>query len=54
MPLLGLWGAISYVPLMVARQFAEKQFIPATGELEQFEFSYETLEAKEIDQMVKS
>ena len=38
---------------MVARQFAGKQFIPATGELEQFEFSYEIMEAKGIDQMVK-
>ena len=53
-PLLGLWGAISYAPLMVARQFAGNQFIPAIGELEQFEFSYEILEAKEIDQIVKS
>ena len=49
-PLLGLWGAINYAPLMVARQFAGKQFIPATGELERFEFSYEILEAKEIGQ----
>ena len=53
MPLLGLWGAISYAPLMVARQFAGKQFILATGELEQFEFSYEIMEAKGIDQVVR-
>ena len=30
-PLSGLWGAISYAPLMVVRQFAGKQFIPTTG-----------------------
>ena len=52
-PLLGLWGAISYAPLMVTRQFAGKQFVPVTGKLEQLELSYETMGAKEIDQMVK-
>ena len=54
-PLPGLWGVISYVPLMVVRQFAGKQFIPVTGELEQLEFSYkDSTTTKEIDQMVKS
>ena len=53
-PLPGLWGAISYAPLMVARQFIGKQFIPITGGLEQFEFSYENaMSVKDIDQMVK-
>ena len=52
-PLPGLWGAIGYAPLMVARQFVGKQFIPATRELEQLEFSYKIVEAKKIDQMVK-
>ena len=47
--LIGIMGAISYAPLMVTRQFAGKQFVPATGELEQLEFSYEIMKAKEID-----
>ena len=43
-----------FAPLMVVRQFAGKQFIPTTGELEQLEFSYEdSTMAKDIDQMVK-
>ena len=43
-------GAISYVPLMVVRQFVEKQFIPSIGGLEQLEFSYEDFKlSKEID-----
>ena len=47
-------GAISYAPLMVLRQFVEKQFIPVTGGLEQLEFSYEDFTAaKEIDQVMK-
>ena len=29
-PLLGLWGVISYAPLLVCRQYASEQFIPAT------------------------
>ena len=39
----GIMGAISYAPLMVVRQFGGKQFIPATGGLDQLEFSYENL-----------
>ena len=50
--LIGIVGAISYAPLMVARQFAGKQFIPSTRELEQLEFSYEIVEVKEIDMAI--
>ncbi|KAG8503089.1 hypothetical protein CXB51_000893 [Gossypium anomalum] len=39
-PLLGLWGGVGYAPLMVQRQFASRQFIPATGGLAQSEFAF--------------
>ncbi|KAA3467007.1 227 kDa spindle and centromere-associated protein-like protein [Gossypium australe] len=39
-PLLGIWGAIGYAPLLVLRQFRSRQFIPATHGLAQSEFSY--------------
>ncbi|KAG8480538.1 hypothetical protein CXB51_024627 [Gossypium anomalum] len=39
-PLLGLWGGAGYVPSMVQRQFASRQFIPATGGLAQSEFAF--------------
>ncbi|MBA0754971.1 hypothetical protein Gogos_020596 [Gossypium gossypioides] len=29
-PLLGIWGAIGYAPLLVLRQYRSRQFIPAT------------------------
>ncbi|MBA0635146.1 hypothetical protein Godav_025547, partial [Gossypium davidsonii] len=29
-PLLGIWGAVGYAPLMVLRQYRSTQFIPAT------------------------
>ncbi|KAA3467688.1 hypothetical protein EPI10_002678 [Gossypium australe] len=29
-PLLGIWGAVGYAPLLVARQYRSRQFIPAT------------------------
>ncbi|MBA0754243.1 hypothetical protein Gogos_022391 [Gossypium gossypioides] len=29
-PLLGIWGAVGYAPLLVLRQFRLRQFIPAT------------------------
>ena len=32
-PLLGLWGAISYAPAMVRRQIGSKQFITSGGGL---------------------
>ncbi|KAG8502417.1 hypothetical protein CXB51_000463 [Gossypium anomalum] len=39
-PLLGLWGGVGYAPLLVQRQFSSRQFIPATGGLAQFEFTF--------------
>ncbi|XP_012448847.1 uncharacterized protein LOC105772046 [Gossypium raimondii] len=39
-PLLGIWGAVGYAPLMVLRQHRPRQFIPATQRLAEFEFSY--------------
>ncbi|MBA0742951.1 hypothetical protein Gogos_005677 [Gossypium gossypioides] len=39
-PLLGIWGAIGYTPLLVLRQYRSRQFIPATYGLAQCEFSY--------------
>ncbi|XP_052485253.1 uncharacterized protein LOC105771728 [Gossypium raimondii] len=39
-PLLGIWGAIGYAPLLVSRQFRSRQFIPATQGLAHCEFSY--------------
>ncbi|MBA0755019.1 hypothetical protein Gogos_021272 [Gossypium gossypioides] len=39
-PLLGIWGAIGYTPLLVLRQYRSRQFIPATHGLAQCEFSY--------------
>ena len=42
-PLLGLWGVISYTPLLVYRQYASEQFIPTTHGLNQLEFAYRDL-----------
>ncbi|MBA0701593.1 hypothetical protein Goari_027119, partial [Gossypium aridum] len=39
-PLLRIWGAIGYAPLLVSRQFRSRQFIPATQGLSHCEFSY--------------
>ncbi|KAK5810949.1 hypothetical protein PVK06_026266 [Gossypium arboreum] len=39
-PLLGIWGAIGYAPLLVLRQHGLRQFIPATYGLVQSEFMY--------------
>ncbi|XP_052886980.1 uncharacterized protein LOC128295441 [Gossypium arboreum] len=39
-PLLGIWGAIGYAPLLVLRQFSLRQFVPATHGLIQSEFAY--------------
>ena len=40
--LLGGWGAISYAPLLVRRQYLSAQFILATHELNLLEFDYGT------------
>ncbi|MBA0575224.1 hypothetical protein Golob_024996, partial [Gossypium lobatum] len=34
-PLLGIWGAIVYAPLLVLRQYRSRQFIPTTQRLAQ-------------------
>lgn len=39
-PLLGIWGAISYAPLLVQRQFDSQLFIPRTQGLDQLEFTH--------------
>ncbi|MBA0762886.1 hypothetical protein Gotri_012435 [Gossypium trilobum] len=39
-PLLGIWGAVGYAPLLVLRQYKSRQFIPATQGLAQCEFAY--------------
>ncbi|KAL1066905.1 hypothetical protein V6Z11_D12G093500 [Gossypium hirsutum] len=39
-PLLGIWGAIGYAPLLVLRQYRSRQFIPATQGIADCEFSY--------------
>ncbi|KAL1067686.1 hypothetical protein V6Z11_D12G146500 [Gossypium hirsutum] len=39
-PLLGIWRAVGYAPLLVLRQYNSRQFVPATQGLAQCEFSY--------------
>ncbi|KAH1108412.1 hypothetical protein J1N35_012180 [Gossypium stocksii] len=39
-PLLGIWGAVGYAPLLMLRQYRLRQFIPVTQGLAQCEFSY--------------
>ncbi|KAG8481635.1 hypothetical protein CXB51_026447 [Gossypium anomalum] len=39
-PLLEIWGAIGYAPLLVLRQYGLRQFVPATHGLTQSEFAY--------------
>ncbi|MFQ6655950.1 hypothetical protein Gotur_026268, partial [Gossypium turneri] len=39
-PLLGIWGAVGYAPLLVLRQYRSRQFIPATQGIADCEFSY--------------
>ncbi|MBA0749760.1 hypothetical protein Gogos_003654 [Gossypium gossypioides] len=38
-PLLGIWGAVRYSPLLVLRQYRSRQFIPVTQGLAECEFS---------------
>ncbi|KAG8503564.1 hypothetical protein CXB51_001540 [Gossypium anomalum] len=45
-PLLGIWGAIGYAPLLVLRQFGLRQFVPATHGLAQSEFAYREADYK--------
>ncbi|MFQ6645855.1 hypothetical protein Gotur_019379 [Gossypium turneri] len=39
-PLLKIWGAVGYAPLLVLRQYRSRQFIPTTQGLAQYEFSF--------------
>ncbi|MBA0561462.1 hypothetical protein Golob_018285, partial [Gossypium lobatum] len=39
-PLLRIWGAIGYTPLLVLRQYRSRQFITTTQGLAQCEFTY--------------
>ncbi|MFQ6643493.1 hypothetical protein Gotur_017449 [Gossypium turneri] len=39
-PLLRIWRAVGYAPLLVLRQYWSRQFVPATQGLAQSEFSY--------------
>ncbi|MFQ6659581.1 hypothetical protein Gotur_028428, partial [Gossypium turneri] len=39
-PLIGIWGAVGYAPLLVVRQYRSRQFVPATQGLAECEFSY--------------
>ncbi|MFQ6668453.1 hypothetical protein Gotur_034100 [Gossypium turneri] len=39
-PLIGVWGAVGYAPLLVLRQYRSRQFVPATQGLAESEFSY--------------
>ncbi|MBA0844644.1 hypothetical protein Goarm_022520, partial [Gossypium armourianum] len=39
-PLLGIWGAVGYAPLLILRQYGSRQFMPAKHGLAQCEFSY--------------
>ncbi|KAG8485257.1 hypothetical protein CXB51_021794 [Gossypium anomalum] len=40
MPLLGIWGATGYTPLLALRQYKSRQFVPTTYGLAQCEFSF--------------
>ncbi|KAL4303892.1 hypothetical protein GQ457_10G014080 [Hibiscus cannabinus] len=40
-PLLGLWGATGYAPLLVSRKYGSRQFVPATRGLGLCEFVFE-------------
>ncbi|MFQ6656934.1 hypothetical protein Gotur_026831, partial [Gossypium turneri] len=39
-PLVGIWGAVGYAPLLVLRQYKSRQFVLATQGLAECEFSY--------------
>ena len=39
-PLLRIWGVVSYTTLLVLRQYGSEQFIPATHGLNHVEFDY--------------
>ncbi|MBA0575879.1 hypothetical protein Golob_024916 [Gossypium lobatum] len=39
-PLLEIWRAVGYAPLLVLRQYRSRQFVPSTQGLAEYEFSY--------------
>ncbi|MBA0670927.1 hypothetical protein Goklo_024852 [Gossypium klotzschianum] len=39
-PLLGIWGAVGYAPLLVLKQYRSRQFVPVTQGLAECEFLY--------------
>ena len=39
-PLLGLWRVVNYALILVCKQYASEQFIPAIYGLSQLEFAY--------------
>jgi len=43
-PLVGLWGTISYSPLLVRRQFGSEQTIPLTSGLNKLDFQHDNSE----------
>ncbi|KAK5793894.1 uncharacterized protein LOC108462489 [Gossypium arboreum] len=45
-PLLGIWGATGYTPLLALRQYKSRQFVPTTYELAQCEFSFKGVHYK--------
>ncbi|GMI71424.1 hypothetical protein HRI_000811700 [Hibiscus trionum] len=45
-PLLGLWGATGYAPLLVSRQYGSLQFVPATRGLGLCEFFFKGEKSK--------
>ena len=54
-PLLGLWGAVSYAPIMVRRQVGYEQFVPMTHGLNQLEFAYTEVGAqRKIEEVTKA
>jgi len=44
MPLMGLWGVISYLPLLARRQYGSEQFIPVTNGLNIVELDYQEVD----------
>ncbi|KAL1149077.1 hypothetical protein V6Z11_A10G167800 [Gossypium hirsutum] len=45
-PLLGIWGATGYTPLLALRQYKSRQFVPTTYGLAQSEFSFKSAHYK--------
>ncbi|KAG8471883.1 hypothetical protein CXB51_036071 [Gossypium anomalum] len=53
-PLLGIWGAIGYAPLLMLKQFSLRQFVPVTHGLTQSEFAYRGADYKKRDSEISS